>query len=74
LLKKDKTEIEYINREIDLHASLKHPNIIQLQHIFETDTHTYLFLEYAENGDLFEYIRKNKPNRKLLLKCFYETC
>ncbi len=33
----------------------------------------YIFLEYASNGDLFEYLRKNKPEKKILLNFFYQT-
>ena len=30
-----------------------------------------MFLEYAENGDLFGYINKNKLEEKELLRLFY---
>ncbi|KAE8385635.1 putative serine/threonine protein kinase [Aspergillus alliaceus] len=37
-----------------------HPNIVNLIHSFETDTHMYLVLEYCANGDLYEAIRLNR--------------
>ena len=63
LLKKDETEVEYIKKEIELHLKLKHKNIIALEHTLETKEHMYLFLEYAENGDLFEYVRREHTSQ-----------
>ena len=37
-----------------------HPNIVNLIHSFETETHMYLVLEYCANGDLYEAIRLNR--------------
>ncbi|OTB07173.1 hypothetical protein M426DRAFT_8902 [Hypoxylon sp. CI-4A] len=34
-----------------------HPNIVNLVHSFETDSHIYLVLEYCSQGDLYEAIR-----------------
>jgi len=34
-----------------------HPNIVNLIHCFETETHMYLVLEYCSMGDLYEAIR-----------------
>ncbi len=31
-------------------------------------------MEYAQNGDLFEFVRKNKVNQKTLIKFFFQTC
>ena len=40
------------------HARLgQHPNIVNLLHSFETETHIYLVLEYCSMGDLYEAIR-----------------
>ncbi|PTU24731.1 hypothetical protein P175DRAFT_0471148 [Aspergillus ochraceoroseus IBT 24754] len=47
--------------ELDCHKRLAyHPNIVNLVHSFETDTHLYLVLEYCANGDLYEAIRLNR--------------
>ncbi|KAL4919425.1 kinase-like domain-containing protein [Aspergillus aurantiobrunneus] len=47
--------------ELDCHQRLAyHPNIVNLVHYFETETHLYLVLEYCANGDLYEAIRLNR--------------
>ncbi|KAJ5836837.1 hypothetical protein N7447_002863 [Penicillium robsamsonii] len=37
-----------------------HPNLVNLVHTFDTETHKYLVLEYCANGDLYEAIRLNR--------------
>ena len=59
LYKKNEIEVEYILKELELHKSLKHPNIIKFYDCLETPTHFYFFLEYAPYGDLFDYVRQN---------------
>lgn len=47
--------------ELYCHKRLAHhPNIVNLIHSFETETHLYLVLEYCTNGDLYEAIRLNR--------------
>lgn len=58
LFKKDKVEEIYIQREIDLHKDLEHPSIIKFIDYFHHNEYVYIVLEYAENGDLFERMRK----------------
>ena len=38
---------------------IRHPNIIQLYEIIETQKLLYLIMEYASGGELFDYIVKN---------------
>lgn len=47
--------------ELECHRRLGyHPNLVNLIHSFDTETHTYLVLEYCANGDLYEAIRLNR--------------
>ncbi|KAJ5182726.1 hypothetical protein N7492_000342 [Penicillium capsulatum] len=47
--------------ELECHRRLGyHPNLVNLIHSFDTETHTYLVLEYCVNGDLYEAIRLNR--------------
>jgi serine/threonine protein kinase len=55
----DRSEELVVHRRIG-----NHPNIIKLVHQFETEHHTYLVLEFCENGDLYEAIRVGRgPGR-----------
>jgi serine/threonine protein kinase len=47
--------------ELEAHRRLgHHPNLVNLIHSFETDSHMYLVLEYCANGDLYEAIRHDR--------------
>lgn len=48
-----------IRREINIHSSITHPYILTFYASFEDSTSFYFLLEYAANGDLLRYIRKN---------------
>ena len=55
-------DVQNINREVKNHMKLDHPNVIQFYGYLRTPNNfLYLLLEYAENGNLFHYIRKNHP-------------
>ena len=53
---KDRKDIERISREIKILKKVRHPNVIQLYEIIETETELYLIMEYCISGELFEYI------------------
>ncbi|PGH32761.1 serine/threonine protein kinase [[Emmonsia] crescens] len=49
------------SEELECHTRLgHHPNIVNLLHSFETDSHVFLVLEYCSMGDLYEAIRNNR--------------
>ena len=45
-----------VAREIKILKEVKHRNIIQLFEIIETSYAIYMIMEYAEGGELFDYI------------------
>ena len=71
---KSEKDKKLVFQEINLHMSLKHDNVIRFEDYIETPNKVYIFLEYAQNGDLFGFINKNKPNEQTMLKLFYQTC
>lgn len=53
---------ETLIREVKIHSRIVHQNIVRLYTAFEVQKkdsqHLYLFLEYAEKGNLFNIIRQ----------------
>lgn len=68
------SELKYILKEIDLHKSLNHKNIIRCYDYFVDNDKAYIFLEYAEKGDLFKYmIRNDKISEEEILKMYVQV-
>ncbi|XP_038596060.1 NUAK family SNF1-like kinase 1 isoform X1 [Tachyglossus aculeatus] len=59
-IRKDKITDEldqvHLQREIEILALLKHPNIVQVFEVFENRDKLILVMEYASNGELYDYI------------------
>ncbi|KAI8376026.1 kinase-like domain-containing protein, partial [Radiomyces spectabilis] len=49
-----------VEREIAVLKTLKHPYIVKLFNVIETDKYIGIILEYASGGELFEYILANR--------------
>ncbi|KAK6631572.1 hypothetical protein RUM44_006101 [Polyplax serrata] len=56
ILKKNILEKKLVQKEISRLLKLKHPNIVQLRDVFETEDELQLILELANGGELFERI------------------
>lgn len=75
ILEKDKivdsADVDRVAREIHILKILRHPVVVQLYEIIETEKELYLIMEYARGGELFEHIVshqriKEKEAAKLL--------
>ncbi|ORZ01699.1 kinase-like domain-containing protein [Syncephalastrum racemosum] len=53
--------VAFLKREIEIHAHLRHPNILRLYGYFHDDEHVYMVLEYAAKGDLYTHIHERGP-------------
>lgn len=49
-----------IRREIALMKLVDHPHVLGLLDVFESAHHLYIVTEYASQGELFDYIVKNR--------------
>lgn len=49
-------------REITIHKKMKHKRITKLLNVKEDARNFYLFLEIANNGDLFKHIYKGNTS------------
>lgn len=56
----DQDDVNRVNREVQILKRIRHPHIIQLLDLIETEDFIYLIMEYAQNGELFEYIVQNQ--------------
>lgn len=45
-----------VRREIALMRAVKHPNILRLIDVLESQRHLCMVLEYAKNGELFDFL------------------
>ena len=45
-----------VQREVALMRLTNHPNIMRLIDVFESPRHLYIVLEYAQQGELFDYL------------------
>ena len=65
----DKTRLE---REIKIMKIIRHPNIVHLYNVIETNQFIYLIMEYISGKELFDYIiKKGKLKEKEACK-FYQ--
>ena len=51
--------LKFLPREIKVLKRLRHPRVITLIEVIETNTRMYIITDLAESGDLLEHIRKN---------------
>lgn len=63
LFERDPRMEMWMQREIENHLQLRHPNIIQMFEMFTSDTNVYVTLEYAEKGDIYELMCTLPENR-----------
>ena len=60
ILEKDKiqdvADVERVAREIHILKIVRHPNVVQLYEIIETQKQLYLIMEFANGGELFDFI------------------
>lgn len=67
--------LKVLFREIMIHKTLIHPNIVRLVDHFEDITKIYLVLEFVEKGSLFDLIRRKiKLSESEACEIFVQTC
>lgn len=56
---------ERVKNEVQIHAGLRHNNILQLMHFFEDQEYVYLVMELCAKGELYHYIKRQQKTRSL---------
>lgn len=59
LNKISKEEESHINREIAIHKSFNHPNIVRMHNAFKIHSTLYIVLDYISRGSLFDFNKSN---------------
>ncbi|XP_020292042.1 testis-specific serine/threonine-protein kinase 1-like isoform X2 [Pseudomyrmex gracilis] len=49
----------FLPRELDILVKLNHPHIVHVHSIFQRRSKYFIFMRFAENGDLLEFITRN---------------
>ncbi|XP_067897422.1 serine/threonine-protein kinase SIK2-like isoform X2 [Heterodontus francisci] len=57
----DPRNLEKIYREVQIMKLLNHPHIIKLYQVMETKDMLYIVTEFAQNGEMFDYLSTNGP-------------
>ncbi|XP_063067940.1 serine/threonine-protein kinase SIK1-like [Engraulis encrasicolus] len=52
----DPSDLKKINREVQIMKLLNHPHIVKLYQVMETKDMLYIVTEFAQNGEMFEYL------------------
>ena len=55
----DEIDFKNLQSEINILKILRHKNIIQLYEVIEESRYIYIILEFADQGDFYDYIDKN---------------
>ncbi|XP_055848576.1 testis-specific serine/threonine-protein kinase 1 [Episyrphus balteatus] len=75
IINKLKAPMDYLNkffpRELDILMKIDHPNIVQVHSILERGPKIFIFMQFAENGDLLTYILKNEIIGELQSKAWF---
>lgn len=65
----------FLPRELTALMEVKHPNAVRVYDIIRSNHRIYIFMEYAGNGDIASYLKKNKKiGESLACVWFTQAC
>lgn len=48
---------KFLPRELEVLCAVRHPNVVRTHRIYVTPSAVHVFMDYCENGDLFDYLQ-----------------
>ncbi|XP_015184003.1 PREDICTED: serine/threonine-protein kinase PLK4 isoform X2 [Polistes dominula] len=54
--------LDRVFQEVTIHSRLKHPAILEVYTVFEDNNYVYMILELCHNGELQNYLKKQKTH------------
>lgn len=54
------TDVERVSRELHILKLVRHSAIAQLYEVIETPDTIFMIMEYAQNGEFFDYIMDSR--------------
>ena len=68
---KEKRQIQKLIREIKIHKSLHHEQVVAFEHNFEDKDNVYILLELCENQTLNELLKRRKNLSELEVQYYF---
>ncbi|KAG2225236.1 hypothetical protein INT45_001459 [Circinella minor] len=59
----DLEQLKLQQLEADIQSELKHPNILALHSVIQTQDHIFMVMELCDQGDLFDFVVRDDPMR-----------
>jgi SNF-related kinase len=74
--KLDEISKAHLFQEVMCMKLVQHPNVVRLYEVIDTPNKLYLILEFADGGDMYDYIMKhvNGLNESLARRYFQQIC
>lgn len=64
--------MKFLPRELSIVKDIKHPNIVGVLDIIDSEDYVYIFMNICEKGDLLDYIRNKGPLSEARAKVFFK--
>ncbi|XP_058461215.1 testis-specific serine/threonine-protein kinase 3-like [Malaya genurostris] len=62
---------KFFPRELNVLMKIRHPHIIKIHSILKRERIVFIFMDYAEGGDLLKFINKNGPLKEVQAKLWF---